>query len=145
LSLFFYQSDLLRLETVRRFFFLIPLLLRCLELSAFVSSMIRSLKFEKVLLAIDTLNLSVIVLERRIRLLLFLVFERCRTEDFVLLILLLLELVSSDNTAQLSRHLFVDKISESDDVYLIVKIRRESEEKSDYFEAIDDDELSHEI
>jgi hypothetical protein len=74
-----------------------------------------------------------------------LVFERCRTKDFVLSILLLLELIPDGNIAQLSRHLFVDKISESDDVHLVVKIRRESEEKSGYLKAIGGDELSHEI
>jgi hypothetical protein len=142
LSLFVGQSDLFRPVVL---FILILLLLRGFELSIFVSSVIRSLKFRKVLLVIDTLNLSVIVLERRIRLLLSLVLERCRTKDFILLILLLLELALSGNIAQLSRYLFVDKISESDDVYLIVKIRRESEEKSGYFEAVDGDELSHEI
>jgi hypothetical protein len=96
LSLFVGQSGLFRPAVL---FILIFLLLRDFELSAFVSSVISSLEFKKVLLAIDTLNLSVIVLERRIRLLLFLVFERCRTEGFVLLILLLLELVSDDNIA----------------------------------------------
>jgi hypothetical protein len=142
LSLFVGQSGLLRPAVL---FILILLLLRDFELSAFVSSVIRSLEFKKVLLAVDAPNLSVIVLERRIRLLLSLVFERCRTEGFVLFILLLLELVSSGNTAQLSRHLFVVKVSESDDVHLIVKIRRESEEKSGYLEAVGDDELSHKI
>jgi hypothetical protein len=96
LSLFVGQSGLFRSAVL---FILILLFLRDFELSAFVSSMIRPLEFRKVLLAIDTLNLSVIVLERRIRLLLFLVFKRCRTKDFILFILLLLELVSSDNIA----------------------------------------------
>jgi hypothetical protein len=142
LSLFIGQSDLFRPAILS---ILILLLFRDFELSAFVPSMTRSLEFKKVLLAVDALNLSVIVLERRIRLLLSLVFERCRTEGFVLLILLLLELVSSGNTAQLSRHLFVDEISESDDVHLVVKVRRKSGEKSGYLEAVGGDELSHEI
>jgi hypothetical protein len=102
LSLFVGQGGLLRPAVLS---ILILLLFRDFELSAFVSSVTRPLEFKKMLLAIDAPNLSVIVLERRIRLLLSLVFKRCRTEDFVLFILLLLELVSNDNTAQLSRHL----------------------------------------
>jgi hypothetical protein len=73
LSLFVGQSVLFRPAVL---FILILLFLRGFELSTLVSSVTSLLEFEKVLLAIDTLNLSVIVLERRIRLLLFLDFKR---------------------------------------------------------------------
>jgi hypothetical protein len=72
LSLFVGQSDLFRPAVL---FILILLFLRDFERSAFVSSVIRPLEFKKVLLAIDALTLSVIVLERRIRLLLSFDFE----------------------------------------------------------------------
>jgi hypothetical protein len=60
LSLFIGQGGLFRPAVLS---ILILLLFRGFELSAFVPSVARPLEFEKVLLAIDAPNLSVIVLE----------------------------------------------------------------------------------
>jgi hypothetical protein len=73
LSLFVGQGGLFRPVVL---FILILLFIRDFELYAFVSSVVRPHEFEKVLLVVGALNLSVIVIEIRIRLLLSIVFER---------------------------------------------------------------------
>ena len=98
---------------------------------------------------IDTLYLTVIIVADREfdslgGLSSSLAFKRLCSVGFIS-IFLFLKLVSSSYRAQFSRHLSVGEVSECNDVYLIVKVRREGGEKRCNLKAVGCDEILHEV